>query len=114
MINIHLVGKKWKTDGTDSLDGFKIISVDLELAEWKDNDQLYDYITSTYFGDFPLWGDRLHEEQLTEIIEILKNEPSKIYGENLKQAAEDLTTFMKVKEWLVNNVPHASVEFDIV
>ncbi len=111
-LEIHLVGSKWKTDN-DILDGFKVIRVELELGGWENNEQLYKYISSTFFDDIPMPGDRLYEYQLDKIIEVLTHHPSVIYGGDTKQAAADLVVFTKARDWLKKNTPNASVEFDV-
>ena len=111
-LEIHLVGKKWR-NSEETIDGFKVLSVVLELAAWKNNELLYNYMSSVIFSDFPLPGSRLYEEDLDKIIEALSTQPSMIYGNDTKQAEEDLATFLKVKKWYLKYFPNAHVEYDV-
>jgi hypothetical protein len=111
-LEIHLVGSKWR-NGKDTLDGFKVIRVELELGEWINNEHLYRYVATTFFDGVPVPGQNLYECHLDKIIEVLSNHPAIIYGDDLKQAEQDLETFIKAKDWLKKNFPNACVEFDI-
>jgi hypothetical protein len=110
-VDIRLIGRMWKvTDKT--LDGFKVISVELELASWKDNEELWTYMKNVIFDGFPLPGSRLCETDFDVIIHTLKEYPSKIYTYHSNVKA-DIATFTKIKDWFKKNYPHGWVEFDV-
>lgn len=111
-IDIQLIGKKWRTHA-DTIDGFKVISVDLQLAVWEDNSPLGRYMWETVFGGWPI-GVRLHEEDLYQIINAIRNNRSEIYGEDSEQAEKDLITFIKVEKWYMAHRPYISVELEIM
>lgn len=111
-MGIRLIGRDWRpTDATH--DGFKVISVDVELAYWEDKEEeLFTYMSACTFGGFPLPGFRIYEADLNEIIRTLEECPSKIYSDLLKVPG-DLIIFKKVRDWFKNNYPYSWIEFDV-
>jgi hypothetical protein len=113
VLDMCLTGSKWiGPDDDEKLDGFKITRVELLLAEWHDDERLYQYMNNL-FGEFLLPGQRLYEADLDKIINTLSVCPSVVYGEDKEQAAKDLITFSIVRDWLKKNIPHGSVQFDV-
>ncbi len=111
-MGIRLIGRKWRTTG-ETLDGFKVISVELELAVWEDkDDDLFNYMSSHIFGGLPLPGSRLYEAELDEIIRTLTKNPSSVYRD-LSRASADLSIFTMVRDWFKKNYPHGWIEFDV-
>jgi hypothetical protein len=110
-MGIRLIGRKWKaTDET--IDGFKVISVELELAMWEDKDEkLFKYMSSILLGDFPLPGTRLYEADLDNLIMMLTFKS--IYGEDKERTNQDRHTFTIIREWLKKNYPYGYIEFDV-
>lgn len=109
-MEVRLIGRKWKAT-SETVDGFKVISVELELGTWN-SEELFTYMSAVLFGGFPLPGSRLYEAELDKIISDLTVCPSKIYTDH-SRVKQDIVTFMNIREWFKKNYPSAWIEFDV-
>jgi len=95
-MEFRLIGRRWKVEG-ETIEGFKVINVDLELAHWENNEPLFQLIVDEVFGGFPMLS-RLHEDDFDKIID--------------NATPEDVVVLKKVKEWHKKIYPHGWVELE--
>jgi uncharacterized protein YaaQ len=117
MLESYLIGKLDKTQTEETLDGYKVLNTEIELARWEGNYRLQKIVMSC--GAFTEGiTTYLKPEDLDKLISLLSQfceaETATLQDAivAITQARQDAAKLTEAKAWLINNLPFGAVIYE--